>query len=55
MALPVSAPTSSFTFTVPNVELGTHYARVRVDGVESQLIDRSATPPTFFDRRIIVT
>lgn len=52
---PPTAPTSTFTFVVPNAQPGSHYVRVRVDGVESPLIDRSGIPPTFYDRRIIVT
>lgn len=51
----VAAQTDTLTFTVPRAEAGTHHVRLRVDGVESLLVDRSLTPPRFFDRRITIT
>jgi len=30
-------------------------ARLRIDGIESPIIDRSVTPPAFFDKRVIIT
>lgn len=49
------APTSTLTFTVPDAPVGTHHVRLRVDGVDSQLVDRAASPPVFFDQRIRIT
>lgn len=40
--------TGSLTFTMNNVASGTHFVRLRIDGVESLLVDRSKTPPEFF-------
>ena len=49
------ATTSNLSFTVRDAPVGTHYVRLRVDGIDSQLVDRSATPPVFFDHRIEIT
>ena len=32
-----------------------HLARLRIDGIDSPVIDRSATPPVFLDTRIVIT
>ncbi|MBJ6762769.1 DUF4255 domain-containing protein [Myxococcaceae bacterium JPH2] len=40
-------PVGTIAFTVPSAPSGMHYARVRVDGVESLVVDRSVTPPVF--------
>lgn len=40
-------PTGALTFVLENAEPGTHFVRLRVDGVESVLVDRSVTPPAF--------
>ena len=44
--------TPNLSFTVINAPVGTHHVRLRVDGVDSQLINRAASPPEFFDQRI---
>jgi hypothetical protein len=44
--------TANLSFTVLDAPVGVHWARLRVDGVDSQLVDRSVTPPEFFDHRI---
>jgi hypothetical protein len=54
LAEPFDNPTGTLTFNVPDAPIGQHLARLRVDGVESLVIDRTATPPTFFDDRIEV-
>lgn len=41
------AQTGSLTFDVPDAEPGEHLVRLRVDGVESLLIDYAATPLAF--------
>jgi Pvc16 N-terminal domain len=50
-----SAQTSSLDFVIPNAPLGDHLARLRIDGIESPLIDREAIPPAFFDHRIHIS
>lgn len=46
-APPRTAPESTLSFTFGDVPAGTRWLRLTVDGVESLLVDRSATPPTF--------
>jgi hypothetical protein len=46
-ALPVAAPVDQLEFDVTGVPAGTYFARLRVDGIDSFLIDRSVTPPQF--------
>jgi hypothetical protein len=54
-AQPRESDSASVTFIVRQAPVGEHYVRLRVDGIESPLIDRLATPPTFIDHRIIIT
>ncbi|WP_431970466.1 DUF4255 domain-containing protein [Nocardia sp. bgisy134] len=50
-----TASASRLTFTFGPLPTGPAWARLRVDGVESALVDRSATPPTFLaDRSVTV-
>jgi hypothetical protein len=42
-------PADSLAFTSASIPAGTYYYRLRVDGVESRLINRSVRPPKFFD------
>lgn len=48
-----TAPTDQLQFQVVDAQAGSHLARLRVDGVESILIDRTQTP--IFDTRMMVT
>ena len=50
-----SAQTASLDFVIPDAPLGDHLARLRIDGIESPLINRDATPPAFFDHCIDVS
>ncbi len=45
----VPAPTSALTFSIVAPTPGAYYVRLRVDGVDSQLINRTVTPPGFDD------
>lgn len=49
---PFTAPVASLNFQIPNAPLGDHLARLRIDGVDSPIIDPAATPPVFLNRRI---
>jgi hypothetical protein len=44
--------TGTLTFTVLNAPIGTHRARLRVDGIDSQIVNRATTPPVFFEHWI---
>lgn len=45
-AASITVPVSSLTFTA-SVTTGTYYVRLRVDGVDSLLVNRAVTPPVF--------
>lgn len=49
------APIASLDFVIPNAPVGAHLARLRIDGIDSPIIDRSATPPVFLNQRITIT
>ncbi|RYY64406.1 MAG: hypothetical protein EOO24_56280 [Comamonadaceae bacterium] len=53
-ALPFTADTAVLDFELPDAPPagGTPLLRLQVDGIESVAVDRSATPPAFFDHRI---
>jgi hypothetical protein len=46
-AQPPNAPADTLEVDVTGTPAGAHFARLRVDGVDSFLIDRSVTPPQF--------
>jgi len=52
---PVTTSTGSLQFVVPSAPVGDHLARLRIDGVDSPVIDRSVVPPRFFDQRIRIS
>ena len=45
--------TSDMTFVFANLAAGDYWARLRVDGIDSLLIDPNTTPPTFIDSQSI--
>jgi hypothetical protein len=45
-------PVRSLDFVIPDAPVGDHLARLRVDGIESPIIDRAATSPAFLPQRI---
>jgi hypothetical protein len=44
---PHATQTATLTFKAQNLNAGAYYVRLRIDGVDSQLVDRSVTPPQF--------
>lgn len=52
LANPHLTQVNTLTFTIRNAPVGQHRARLRVDGADSQIIDRTASPPVFFNHRI---
>lgn len=54
-AQPRTNQTNTVSFVVRGATGGTYLARVRVDGVDSVVVNRTATPPEFFNHRITVT
>ena len=47
LADPHPAQTDTLVFEVEDAEAGDHFVRLRIDGIDSVLIDHSTTPPTF--------
>jgi hypothetical protein len=47
-----TAPASTLTFSIPAAPVGNHLARLRIDGIDSPIVDSEAKPPAFLDRRI---
>jgi hypothetical protein len=54
-ALPRSTQTNTVAFLVRGAAPGTYLVRVRVDGVDSVVVNRMATPPEFLNLRVTVT
>ena len=52
---PFTADTTSLSFAIPEAPVGNHLARLRIDGIDSPIINPEATPPRFLDRRINIT
>ena len=52
LADPHPATTNTLTFTIPNAPVGSHRTRLRVDGIDSQIVNRAVSPPTFFEHWI---
>ena len=47
-----TAPVATLDFQIPNAPLGDHLARLRIDGIDSPIINPDKSPPEFFNRRI---
>lgn len=50
-----SAPATSLDFVIADAPVGNHLARLRIDGIDSPIIDHTATPPVFLDQRIDIS
>lgn len=48
-------PTASLDFLIENAEVGEHLVRLRIDGIDSPIVDRTSTPPTFLNQRLTIT
>ena len=56
LAEPHPAHTTTLTFQARSVPAGRHFVRLRIDGVDTLLVDRSAKPPAFdTTQRVTVT
>lgn len=52
------SPSASLAFEIRNAPVGDHLVRLRIDGIDSPIVDRSAVPPAapvFLDQRISIT
>ncbi len=52
---PFNSDTTTLSFVIPDAPVGNHLARLRIDGIDSTIINVAATPPAFFDRRVNIT
>jgi hypothetical protein len=52
---PITATSGTLSFVVTDAPAGEHLLRLRVDGVESPIIDRLAAPPVFLSNRVTIT
>jgi hypothetical protein len=50
-----TAPTNTLDFIARDTQPGTRLARLRIDGIDSPIVDRGNEPPTFFDLRVNIT
>jgi len=51
----IIAPATSLDFVAEGAAAGAPLARLRIDGIESPVADRSSEPPVFFDHRVTIT
>jgi hypothetical protein len=47
-------PVGALDFVIANAPVGSHLASLRIDGIDSPIIDRSVEPPVFLNRRVII-
>jgi hypothetical protein len=52
---PITVSSGSLSFAVPKAPAGEQLLRLRVDGVESPIINRLATPPVFLNNKVTIT
>jgi hypothetical protein len=50
-----ASQTATVSFVIRNAVPGTYLVRIRVDGVDSVVVNRMVTPPEFFNHRVTVT
>lgn len=52
---PFTPPATTLDFEILDAPAGSHLARLRVDGIDSPIIDPSTDPPSFLDQRVVIT
>lgn len=53
-AAPAAPGAGTLAFRVEDAQPGEYLARLRVDGIDSPVVDRSASPPAWLDRRVVI-
>ena len=51
----ITVATGTVTVAVADAQTGEFLLRIRVDGIDSPIIDRSAVPPAFYNYRVAIT
>lgn len=54
LAEPHTEQTNQLTFKIQDAPVGEHYVRLRIDGTESHLVDRSVEPPVFDETQKVI-
>jgi hypothetical protein len=54
VAEPRTTPTATLTFVVPDAVPDTYLAVLRVDGIDSVMVDRAAVPPQFVGTTVVI-
>jgi hypothetical protein len=49
---PFTPPVVSLDFVIPNAPVANHLARLRIDGIDSPIVNAAAVPPTFLNQRV---
>ena len=52
---PITVATGTLTIPVADASTGEFLLRIRVDGIDSPIIDRSAVPPAFYNYRVTIS
>ncbi|MBA5870232.1 MAG: DUF4255 domain-containing protein [Nitrospira sp. CR2.1] len=52
---PIAVATGTLNVQVPDAPTGEFLVRIRVDGIDSPIIDRAAVPPAFYNYRVTIT
>ncbi|MBA5872968.1 MAG: DUF4255 domain-containing protein [Nitrospira sp. CR1.2] len=52
---PIAVATGTLNVQVPDAPTGEFLLRIRVDGIDSPIIDRAAVPPAFYNYRVTIT
>jgi hypothetical protein len=52
---PFVPPVSALDFVIEDAAPGEHLARLRIDGIDSPIINRAVSPPVFLNRRVTIT
>ena len=47
-------PPTELTFILTDAPAGTHFIRLRIDGVDSPVVDRTSDPPVFRDHQVTI-
>jgi hypothetical protein len=50
-----AAPTASLSFLIVAPDIGDYPVRLRIDGIDSPIVDRSSMPASFLDRQLTIT
>lgn len=51
----IKVQTGTLKFIVADAKAGSYLVRLRVDGVDSQIVDRSKAVPVFLDHRVVIS